>query len=82
MTVRLDPNSERLIELQLRTGQFRSAEEVVARALETLAEKEPRRSEEQERRRAVADMLEFARKHSFTLAGIPIRDLIREGHKR
>ena len=59
MTVRLDPNSERLIEQQLRAGHFRSAKEVVAWALETLAEGESMRSEEQGKRRAVQDMLEF-----------------------
>jgi Arc/MetJ-type ribon-helix-helix transcriptional regulator len=59
MTVRLDPNSERLIGQQLRAGHFHSAEEVVAWALETLAEGESMPSEEQGKRRAVQDMLEF-----------------------
>ncbi|HTA69955.1 MAG TPA: type II toxin-antitoxin system ParD family antitoxin [Bryobacteraceae bacterium] len=82
MTVRLDPDSERLIEQQLRAGRFRSAEEVVARALETLVEKESAHSEEQGRRGAVQDMLEFAGKQGFTLGDdLEIRDLIREGHK-
>jgi Arc/MetJ-type ribon-helix-helix transcriptional regulator len=82
MTVRLDPNSERLIEQPLRAGHFRSAEEVVARALETLAERQSMPSEEQGKRRAVQDMVEFAGKHGFTLGeGLDIRDLVNEGHK-
>lgn len=37
---------------------------------------------DQDRRRAVQDMLAFAEKHRFTLGeGIRIRDLIREGRK-
>jgi Arc/MetJ-type ribon-helix-helix transcriptional regulator len=36
MTIRLTPEDERLIEEQLRTGAFRSAEEVIHRALISL----------------------------------------------
>ena len=82
MDVRLDLRSERLIEQQLRLGRYHSPEEVFARALETLAERESARSEGQEPRQAVQDMLEFAGKHRFTLGeGLRIRDLIHEGHK-
>jgi len=71
-----------MVEQQLLAGHYHSPEEVVARALETLAEKEPLRSAEDERRRAVQDMLEFADQHRFTLGeGLRIRDLIHEGHK-
>ena len=57
-------------------------EEVVATALETLAERESTRCEEQERHQAVQDMLAFASKHHFTLGeGLRIRDLIHEDHK-
>lgn len=82
MDVRLDPRSERLIEQQLRAGRYRSAEDVVARALEALAEKEPACAEDGERSRAVAEMLQFADNHRFTLGeGVRIKDLIHEGHK-
>jgi Arc/MetJ-type ribon-helix-helix transcriptional regulator len=81
MDVRLDPQSQRLVEQQLRAGRYQSPEEVVARALETLAEREPPRSEADERRRAVQAMLEFAGKHRFTLGeDLRLRDLIHEGH--
>ncbi len=82
MNVHLDPRSERLIEQQLRAGRYHSPEEVITRALETLAEQDTTRLEEQERRQAVHEMLEFAGKHRFTLGeGLRIRDLIHEGHK-
>jgi len=81
MEVRLDPRSEQLVEQQLRAGRFHSPEEVVARALETLAQSEPR-ADEKERRRAVTDMLGFAGKHQFTLGDdLQIRDLIHQAHK-
>jgi len=51
-----------MVEQQLLAGHYHSPEEVVARALETLAEKEPLRSAEDERR-AVQDMLEFTDQH-------------------
>lgn len=82
MNVRLDPQSERLIEQQLRAGRYHSPEEVVARALETLAGCEPTGATEDGRRQAVQDMLAFANKHRFTLGeGLRIRDLLHEGHK-
>jgi len=82
MDVRLDPRSQGLIDQQLRAGRYRSPEEVIVHALETLAERESPRWEEQERRQAVQEMLEFTSKHRFTLGeGLHIRDLIHEGHK-
>ena len=82
MNVRLDPHSARLIEQQIRAGRYHSPEEVVARALETLADEESVRSKDTDRRQAVQDMLDFADKHRFTLGeGLRIRDLIHEGHK-
>ena len=49
MNIRLDPRSEHLIEQQLRAGRFNTPEEVVARALETLAGEETARLEENDR---------------------------------
>ena len=83
MDIRLDSRSERLIERQLRAGRYHSPEEVVARALESLAEKEAIPWVEDGCREAVHEMLEFAGKHGFTLGeGQHIRDLIHKGHKR
>ena len=82
MNVRVDPRGERLIEQQLRDGRYHSPEEVVARALETLAEGGSTGSKEETRHQAVQDILEFANKRHFTLgAGLRIRDLLHEEHK-
>ena len=82
MNIRLDSRSEHLIEQQLRAGRFNTPEEVVARALETLAGEETARLEENDRQQAVRDMLNFGAKNRFTLGeGLRIRDLIHEGHK-
>jgi Arc/MetJ-type ribon-helix-helix transcriptional regulator len=82
MDIHLDSRSEHLVERQLRSGRYHSPEQVVASALEALAENEPHHTGDNERRRAVQDMLAFAGKHGFTLGeDLNIRDLIHEGHK-
>ena len=82
MDIHLYSRGEYLIERQLRSGRYHSAEQVVVSALEALNENEQALAQNNERRRAVQDMLEFAGKHGFTLgAGLRIRDLIHEGHK-
>jgi Arc/MetJ-type ribon-helix-helix transcriptional regulator len=81
-TVRLTPHGEALLQQQLANGTYRSPEEVVERALETLAENSgqsrlaPARMTGAE---AVADILEV--REGVTLGGLKIKDLIHEGHK-
>ncbi len=81
-TIRLTPHGEALLQKQLANGPYRSPEEVIERALETLAV-----SSEQSRvstspltpAEAVADILEI--REGLTLGGLKIKDLIHEGHK-
>ena len=81
MEIHLDSRSEQLIERYLHSRRYHSPEQVVASALEALAENETRHAGD-ERRRAVEDMLAFAGKNGFTVGeGLSIRDLIHEGHK-
>lgn len=80
MILTLDPHGEQLVAAQLRTGRYQSPEEVVTRALETLAEKEPLLSERKKTAaEAVADIRELRK--GVSLGGIKIRDLIDEGRK-
>jgi len=44
MHIQLNPHSEDLLRKQLSRGEFQSAEEVIERALETLAERAPCRA--------------------------------------
>ena len=81
MEIHLDSHSEHLIERQLQSGRYHSAEEVVVSALEALAEDAYPRTDD-ERGKAVHDMLAFAGKHHLTLGeGVRVRDLIHEGHR-
>ncbi|HXP84681.1 MAG TPA: hypothetical protein VN841_08180 [Bryobacteraceae bacterium] len=81
LTLTLGPDGERLVAAQLRTGRYRSPEEVVTRALETLAEKESPTvpSGTLTPAEAVADIRELRK--GVTLGGLRIKDLINDGRK-
>ncbi len=81
LTLNLDPHGEQLVAAHLRTGRYHSPEDVVTRALETLAEKElptvPTWT--MTPAEAVADIRELRK--GVTLGGICIKDLVNEGRK-
>ena len=80
LTLTLDTHGEQLVTAHLRTGRYHSAEEVVTRALETLAEKEPPApTPTMTPAEAVADIRELRK--GVTLGGLKIKDLINEGRK-
>ena len=72
MNVRLTAESERLLKEQLAHGSFRTAEEVVERALEVLTTTETRA---QNPAHALAEILD---RKGVTLGGIRIKNLIHE----
>jgi Arc/MetJ-type ribon-helix-helix transcriptional regulator len=82
-TIRLTPHSEELLQEQLARGLYRSPEEVIERALETLADKESASfrlgTSIKSAAEAVADILEIQKRNR--LGGLKIKDLIHEGHK-
>jgi Arc/MetJ-type ribon-helix-helix transcriptional regulator len=82
-TIHLTPHSEELLQEQLARGPYRTPEEVIERALETLAQKECGASHlgssAKTPAEAVADILEIQKRNR--LGGLKIKDLIHEGHK-
>ncbi len=82
-SIRLTPHSEELLQEQLSRGVYRSPEEVIELALETLAQKEPVafrfRPSTKSPAEAVADILDIQKRNR--LGGLKIKDLIHEGHK-
>jgi Arc/MetJ-type ribon-helix-helix transcriptional regulator len=76
LTVTLDAHGEQLVAAHLRSGLYQSPEEVVTRALETLAAKEPDAvpAGTMSPAEAVADIRELRK--GVTLGGLRIRDLI------
>jgi Arc/MetJ-type ribon-helix-helix transcriptional regulator len=81
LTLNLDPDGEQTVAAHLRTGRYHSPEEVVTRALETLAEKEPPTvpTRTMTPAEAMADIRELRK--GITLGGLRIRDLVNEGRK-
>jgi Arc/MetJ-type ribon-helix-helix transcriptional regulator len=82
-TIRLTPHSEELLQQQLARGPYRSPEEVIERALETLAKRDfdpsPAGTSTKTPEEAVADILEIQKRNR--LGGVKIKDLIQEGRK-
>jgi Arc/MetJ-type ribon-helix-helix transcriptional regulator len=84
MNINLTPDLERIVNEELRSGHFRSAEEVVAKALLVLREKEGLAVAGDNNggyERAVREMLNFAAENRTPLQGISVKQLIREGHR-
>jgi Arc/MetJ-type ribon-helix-helix transcriptional regulator len=84
MNVNLTPEQERIIHDELKSGHFRSVEEVIATALAALREKE--RSSlavngAGDQASAVREMLNFVAENRTPLQGISVKQLIREGHR-
>jgi Arc/MetJ-type ribon-helix-helix transcriptional regulator len=84
MNINLTPEQEEIVKDQLKTGHFRTVEEVIAEALHALREKERSSSAgtpNGKQREAVREMLAFVEKNRTRLDGISIKDLIHEGHR-
>jgi DNA-binding MarR family transcriptional regulator len=84
MQVTLTPHGAELLEAALARGVGRSPEEVVERALETIAREDAVLSEEEKERRcqAVDGMRAFGETHHLTLGpGERIKNLLHQGHK-
>ncbi|MBZ5667628.1 MAG: hypothetical protein LAO30_23900 [Acidobacteriia bacterium] len=84
MHINLTPEQERIVNDELKSGHFRSAEEVIAKALIILREKERSsitgdRNGHQES--AVREMLKFVEENRTSLQGVSVKQLIHEGHR-
>lgn len=84
MNINLTPEQEEIVKDELRFGQFQTAEEVISQALKRLRERDrsPVALEKDDQRgRAVRDMLDFVEKNRTRLQDITVKHLIHEGHR-
>ena len=84
MNIRLTPEQEKIVNDELKSGHFRTAEEVIAEALLALREKEQSSNAgvaNGNQREAVREMLAFAEKNRTRLDGVSVKELIHEGHR-
>ena len=84
MYITLTPEQERIIHDELKSGHFRSVEEVIATALAALRERERLSSAGNgngDQESAVREMLNFVAENRTPLQGSSVKQLIREGHR-
>ncbi len=84
MNINLTPEQERIVKDELKLGHFRSAEEVIAKALAALREKERSSvagDSNGNHEGAVREMLKFVEANRTPLGGVSVKQLIREGHR-
>ncbi len=84
MNINLTPEQERIVKDELKTGHYRTAEEVIGEALQVLREKEQSSGTDasnEEQREAVHEMLAFVERNRVRLEGVSIKELIHEGHR-
>jgi len=82
MSLTLNAEHERLVNEELRAGHYRSAEEVIGRALEALKERDHASLRQEVKRdpRGAASRIRERRK-GVTLGGLRIKDLVNEGRR-
>ena len=84
MNINLTPEQEKIIKDELKSGHFRTPEEVIGEALEALRQKEQPSSASAfngAQSEAVREMLAFIEKNRVRLHGISVKELIHEGHR-
>ncbi len=81
MAIQLDPETERLVQEELRSGHFHSVDEIIVQGVRAWREKQPGQKSEPQRREAVERALDFALRRAVPLNGVSIKELVREGHR-
>ncbi len=84
MNIKLTPEQETIVKDKLKSGLFRTAEEVIGEALQILREKDQPSTTSVAngaQREAVREMLAFVEKNRVRLEGVSVKDLIHEGHR-
>jgi len=80
MIITLTPEIERLINEELQSGHYHSAEEVIQRALQALRVQEQTAPDKRTECQGAAARIRELR-HGVTLGGLKLKDLIHAGHK-
>ena len=76
MTVHLPPRIERIVENAVRSGQYRSAEEVVSEAVSVWQARQTAvESAGDERQAAIERLQNFGKAHQLSLGGMAIKQL-------
>jgi hypothetical protein len=82
MTINIKPETERLVQEELRRGNFDSVDELIVESV--MAWRQIHASMvtgAEQRNRAIDDALAFARNRAIPIGSGSIKDLIHEGHR-
>ena len=77
MTVHLPPGIERIVNSAVRSGQYRSAEDVLAEAITVWQARQTAAAEptEEERQAAIERLKTFGKTHQLSLGGMTLKQL-------
>ena len=84
MKIYLPPELEKIVNDEMKSGHFRTAEEVIAEALQALRKKEkssPANLGNRAQEEAVREMFDFVEKNRVRLGDVSVKELIHEGHR-
>ncbi|PYV17501.1 MAG: hypothetical protein DMG21_08225 [Acidobacteria bacterium] len=84
ISIGLTPEQEKIVQDELSSGRFRTAEEVISEALDALQEKElgsAKWADDGAQREAVREMLAFVEHNYVRLEGLSVKELIHKGHR-
>ena len=83
MSIKLKPETEQLVEEEIRNGHFRSVDELIVQGVQALREKSSGSSEPSHTNGTVAQAVARLRtlRRGVTLGGLKVKDLAREGHR-
>lgn len=82
MTINVKPETNQLVEEEIRSGHFGSVDEIIVEGVQAWRGKHrPANGGAEERGAAVDQALEFAREKAIPLEGVSIKELIHEGHR-
>lgn len=82
MNINLTPEQERIVREKLKSGHFRTAEDVIGEALQALRGKESTDAAiSSGAPEAVREMLAFVEKNRVRLEGVSVKELIHDGHR-
>jgi len=83
MTINLTPEQEKIVKQEIKSGHFRTAEELISQALRALlaTSSSTASADNGGQREAVREMMNFVEKNRTSLHGISVKELIHEGHR-
>jgi hypothetical protein len=84
MKIELSSEQEKIVGEKLKSEHFRTAEEVIAEALQTFRHKTrstAKSPEDGEQREAVREMFSFVSANRVRLDGVTVKELIHEGRR-